>query len=94
MQGKIDTLILGCTHYLPLLNLIQKEIGDDVTIVTPSRICAHEIASALSHEQQSSTVPSRHFFTTSDPSRFEKLAEPLLGQSLAVALANIEEHHV
>ncbi len=89
MKGKIDTLILGCTHYIILKPYIQQEIGKEVQIIDPSSILAKEIASTLAYKSVS-TQPSIQFFTTSAPDEFKEVAEPILGQQIPnVNLATI-----
>ena len=46
-KGKIDTLILGCTHYPYLKKVIQEVIGENVKIVDPSFQVAHQLKEYL-----------------------------------------------
>lgn len=69
----IDCLILGCTHYPLLASMIQRELGDHVTLIDPANGCADKINQLL-HEknwhnpQQQS--PTYQFFASDDPEKF------------------------
>lgn len=39
-EARIDTLLLGCTHYPLLLSWIAEEMGEEVTIIDPAESCA------------------------------------------------------
>jgi glutamate racemase len=43
LKQRIDTLIMGCTHYPLLRSLLQEVAGTDVTLINP----AYETAQAL-----------------------------------------------
>ncbi len=45
---KVDTILLGCTHYPLLRHLIQKELGDGVQIVDSASTCAEKVGLMLS----------------------------------------------
>ena len=47
LEQGIDTLILGCTHYPLLRSLIQKLVGDSVTLVNPAYETAKELERLL-----------------------------------------------
>ncbi|MBL4888586.1 MAG: glutamate racemase, partial [Candidatus Lindowbacteria bacterium] len=44
LDQKVDTLVLGCTHYPLLIDTIQKFVGDDVTVVDSAGAAADELA--------------------------------------------------
>src|SRR5438128_1335114 len=43
LQSKIDTLVLGCTHYPILREVIQKTVGDEVTLIDSGEATAAEV---------------------------------------------------
>ena len=45
--SRIDTLILGCTHYTILRNTIQMYLGDNVSIIDPAIECVKTIEEYL-----------------------------------------------
>jgi glutamate racemase len=80
-EEKIDTLLLGCTHYPLATALIQEEIGPDVTIINPAVACAEDIAALLPPWEESHPTRFR-FFASDDPERFKAVGESLLGMSM------------
>lgn len=78
----VDTVILGCTHYPLLAGLISYVMGDEVTLVSSADACATEAyrqltRAHLTHDERRRA--SRRFVTTGDPTRFESIAQRLLG---------------
>lgn len=72
IKQKADVLILGCTHYPFLRPLIEKIVGDTVTIVDTGAAVAKQVRlklneiglSTTSSQQKSGTTA---FFTSGDP---------------------------
>ncbi|MDF1614513.1 glutamate racemase [Desulfurivibrio dismutans] len=46
-QQQVDTLVLGCTHYPLLKELIQRRIGSRVRVIDSSKALAEELAAFL-----------------------------------------------
>lgn len=60
-----DTVVLGCTHFPALTPVLQKELGLDVSLVSPSKNTAIELADFLSaHKLIGSNKQNIHFYTT------------------------------
>lgn len=78
----IDTLILGCTHY-PLLIDIIKEIMPDVQIISSSQCAAQSIMQELKDRDLLKETPGNdhRYFVSSDPERFKKLSTIFMGNS-------------
>ncbi|MEY8458013.1 glutamate racemase [Lactococcus ileimucosae] len=82
MVGKVDTLILGCTHYPLLRKLIQKEMGQDVQLIDSGSETVRDVTVllnyfALNGEERDSI---RHcFYTTGDAGAFQVMADRWLG---------------
>ncbi|KGX89038.1 glutamate racemase [Pontibacillus litoralis] len=76
-NSSIDTLILGCTHYPLLENMIQQVMGEDITVICSGDETAREVSVILEYYQllyQSNRLPNHHFYTTGDKQLFEKIA--------------------
>lgn len=63
---QIDTLVLGCTHYPLLKNLIQTRIGRRVTLIDSSVATAHYVHNLLTEQprlvsQEAGEVKHRYF---------------------------------
>ncbi|MBF0594942.1 MAG: glutamate racemase [Candidatus Omnitrophica bacterium] len=84
-REKVDTLILGCTHYPLLKPVIQKVMGKGVTLVDSAAETAREVKTLLEAKGLSRNAkhPPRHEFLVSDePQHFRLLAKRFLGQDL------------
>ncbi|MDA8080245.1 MAG: glutamate racemase [Actinomycetota bacterium] len=87
-EAKVDTLLLGCTHYPFLARVIQDVIGRDVVLISSAEETAFEVKELLSNSGLSSSEDSigRYTFLSSgDPERFKELGHRLLGPELEVA---------
>ncbi len=83
---QIDTLILGCTHY-PLLNdIIQKKIGKRVSIIDSSIAVASNVKTFLEKHWELDDMlgkKSRYTFFVSDVTeQFEKTATSMLKRNI------------
>jgi glutamate racemase len=84
-HGKIDTLILGCTHY-PALAKIINEILPNVLLIDTGEQSSIQVLRLLAEKQllnnQSidfSVIPQVDFYLTDLSPNFKKIAEFLLG---------------
>lgn len=69
---KLDALILGCTHYPLLQDVIQDVVGPSVKLISSAERTAVEVARLLKAHQGRSTSedsPSAVFYTTGDGTR-------------------------
>ncbi len=80
LEQGIDVVVLGCTHYPLLRQVIQDVVGPDVTVVDS----AGPLALALTENrlQGRSREHGLKVFTTDDPARFVAVGESFLGSSL------------
>jgi glutamate racemase len=84
-REKIDTLILGCTHYPILRDVIQQAVGDEVRMVDSGDAAADEVERILKEHQlvnDSSDSPNESFYVSDVPQRFKELGEIFLGRPL------------
>jgi len=69
----VDTVVLGCTHYPLIRNIVQRELGRDVTLVFSADETAREVAETLARkgiENDASRTGTYRFLTTGDPETF------------------------
>lgn len=89
VDAKVDTLLLGCTHYPYLARAIGEVMGRDVVMVSSAEETAFEVRRLLHHlGMQADPRPEgtrATFITTGDVNRFEELGRRLLGPELARA---------
>jgi glutamate racemase len=85
---QIDTLILGCTHYPLLTNIIQKKIGQKVTIVDSSFSTAENVKEFLQHNPEVDSQMSKKgkaiFFVSDLTVQFEKTARVALRKNICL----------
>ena len=83
MDAKVDTLVLGCTHYPLLTGVISYVMGEGVTLVSSAEETAKDLYRTLvengSLREQSSTPATHKFLATGDAKAFETLARRFLG---------------
>ncbi len=85
LRQKIDTLILGCTHYPLLAPVIRQVVGPKTQLVDSAIQTAAEVKGLLAWNEwaASSKVLLRHrFFVTDEPDHFAAIGERFLGQSI------------
>ena len=87
-EAKVDTLLLGCTHYPFLARVIQDVIGRDVVLISSAEETAFEVKELLAVSGLSSpedSIGMYTFLSSGDPDRFKELGHRLLGPELEVA---------
>lgn len=78
LRARVDTLILGCTHYPVFKPLIQKMMGKGVRVVDSAYATAHVVREVLGVTR--SGRPGRtSYYVTDVPRRFERLGKLFLG---------------
>jgi glutamate racemase len=83
---KIDTLILGCTHYPVLRDIIGKVMGEKVLLVDSADEVAREareILDASSLLNPSGKNGRYKFFVSDEPARFIKMGEKFLKKRIS-----------
>lgn len=81
----IDTLVLGCTHYPLLKNIISEIMGASVTLVDSAEETARTVAEILrngSTLRPSSEKGNHHYFVTDVPAGFIRVGNRFLGGRL------------
>jgi glutamate racemase len=79
LKGKIDTLILGCTHYPFISQVIKEVIGDEVKMVTSSEATAEVCWQHLNEKDMLSNIGGKIlFYTTDEPCSFIEIASSFL----------------
>jgi glutamate racemase len=83
MEAKVDTLVLGCTHYPLLTGVISYVMGEGVTLVSSAEETAKDLYRTLVENgllrEQSITPATHKFLATGDAKAFETLARRFLG---------------
>ena len=91
LRAKIDTLVLGCTHYPILRDVIQQAVGQDVALIDSGEATAAEVKALLKEKGLARLTPPTgalerqlcddldHFYVTDAAERFARVAERFLG---------------
>lgn len=82
LRGKIDALILGCTHYPLLRKVIQRVMGPAVTLIDSAEETACAVTTLLTERQwaKENGPGSEQFFVTDSPERFLKVGRLFVDQ--------------
>lgn len=94
---KIDTLILGCTHYPFLRRVIREAMGQETNLVDPARETVRELADYLALNPLLDEVVSRGrnaFYVSDRTEHFAALASRWLGRPVSVHCASPEQHAI
>jgi glutamate racemase len=80
LEAKVDTLILGCTHYPVLSRVIGSVMGANVNLINSGAVAAQEVKII---EADSPKTKPEHLFLVSDiPRKFQSIGERFLGYEL------------
>ncbi|MBI3547758.1 MAG: glutamate racemase [Elusimicrobia bacterium] len=80
-KARIDTLILGCTHYPLLKGVLRSVVGRSVRLIDSAEETARATERLLVSESLARTTgtPKHRFFASDGPDRFLRLARRFLG---------------
>ena len=84
-----EVLVLGCTHYPILRDVIQRTVGENVTLIDSGEACAEEVGKLLDEKNLANPHEINgirklcddldHFYVTDAADRFARVAERFLG---------------
>jgi glutamate racemase len=83
---RIDTLVLGCTHYPILSEVIQEVVGNQVTLIDSGIASSEVIKSELEKLDllsDSNTTGVQEYYVSDIPAKFKEVAELFLGKEIA-----------
>jgi glutamate racemase len=95
-DGRVDALVLGCTHYPILKNVISNVVGRNVHLIDSGEAAAGEVLEILDSLSLAAGPTGGgnrvrqvcddldHFYVTDAAERFAKVAERFLGTAPAV----------
>lgn len=83
---KIDTIILGCTHYPLLIDKIKKFVPDNIALITQGEIVAKGLKDYLQRHPEMDAKCSKNnfieFLTTGDTTNFDVHAGKFFGKEI------------
>lgn len=95
-KTSIAALVLGCTHYPILKDVISETVGSEITLIDSGAATAADVeslleTSALTHDEPLGLYQERrlcddldHFYVTDAAERFAKVAERFLGSAPSI----------
>jgi glutamate racemase len=87
IDAKVDTLVLGCTHYPLLTGVISYVMGEGVTLVSSAEETAKDLYRVLVESNllrsETEKAPTYEFLATGGTDQFEVLARRFLGPEVA-----------
>ena len=93
-QKQIDTLILACTHYPLLFDVISGYLGRKVTLIDPAIEVVKELKDFLNKHKNIAQVlkegKDHKFFVSDVPYRFEEISKRCLGRVVKVKQVRVE----
>ncbi|CAI2585541.1 Glutamate racemase [Apilactobacillus kunkeei] len=93
-MDNVDTLILGCTHFPIMREMIQKSVGDSVKLIDPGYETVKQIKTILQqnhieNDEEGDTTYS--FYTTGDADNFNQVANEWLNYEVHAKHLPIKE---
>jgi glutamate racemase len=85
-SARVDTVVLGCTHYPLIRPILQRVFGRDVTLVFSAEETAREVAETLARkgiEHDPAREGSYRFLTTGEPEAFRVMGARFLQLPIA-----------
>jgi len=83
LENKVDTIVLGCTHYPFVLALLREIAGEQVQVIDPAPAVARRVETLLISEYDYQKPPEKKatltFFTSADTTPFRAQIDTLLG---------------
>jgi len=85
LANKIDSMVLGCTHYPLLKDLLSRVAGPGVRLIDSAEETARMVGHQLKDLRLAAppgTPVLRRFFVSDAPEKFEKVGQRFLGQQI------------
>lgn len=80
-EQHVDTILLGCTHYPLLKEIIRSEVDEGVSIIDSALSCAEMVEKLLTEnkiKEPRKITPKHKYYVSDDPQKFQVLGHTLL----------------
>lgn len=77
LRGKVNALVLGCTHYPLILDALTNTLGE-ITFINPATATAEAAKALLS--SPNCEPPSIEYYTSGEPEKFAEIARFILNE--------------
>ncbi len=86
IEEKVDTIVMGCTHYPLLKSVVADIMGSDVCLIDPAHNTAIEFKKVLYKKQiqneNKNISPYYKYYVSDDPERFVKVGSEFLEKDI------------
>ena len=93
-DDRIDTVILGCTHYPLLKEKIEKELPAHVSVISQGEIVARSLAEYLRRHPEMDIKCTKNgtcsYLTTENPGKFSSSASVFLSEEITARHVEVE----
>lgn len=91
-QAGVDTVILGCTHYPLLADVISEYMGGSVKFISAGAAAARKLSAYLQENGLTceNGTDGAEYFTTGSPEHFAHTAELMLRRDISSAVRSVE----
>lgn len=90
-EGNVDTLIMGCTHYPALKEVLARVMGESVTLIDPGTATAMQVKKYLEeHNATAENSGKCRYFVSDRADTFSKIAGILMGESIEESVEQID----
>jgi glutamate racemase len=94
----VDTLILGCTHYPLLADVIARVMGDGVTLIDSGEAVAREVVDLLRQRgleaPAAGAAPAHEFYVSDQPERFHDEGRRFLGERVLGRVEAVDQSDI
>ncbi|MDR0333836.1 MAG: glutamate racemase [Dysgonamonadaceae bacterium] len=91
-DSKIDTIILGCTHYPLLINKIKEFLPESINVISQGKYVAESLKNYLHRHPEMDKKCTKNgtvkYFTTESPEKFKQLASLFLNEEIEAEKVN------
>jgi len=95
-ESGVDTLVLGCTHYPLLENVISRVMGENVTLVSSAREVARVVKKLIydnNIQSDANSAVEYRYYTSDSVEKFEPLCSTILDMDVSfVQKVDIENY--
>ena len=92
-KHNVDTIILGCTHYPIIKDIIKKYAGEDVILIEPGKELANILKKRFENTglaNSESHKADMHFFVSGNAQKFTKDIENILGMDYIFSVGQVD----
>jgi len=90
LKRKIDTLVLGCTHYPLIKGILKKVCGEEVELIDSAEAVAEEVCRVLPAKREDG-VGAVRILVSDKTERFERVAKMIMGESISIEEVSVDK---